>query len=75
MESTVQLTNALERIDNPILVILLIALAVAVAALWRAYLKATTATYELAVETVGTLKDIANRLDDIEHTVKHGKTN
>lgn len=60
------LNSALERIDNPILVILLVALLVAIVFLWRAYQAAQQRMYALAVETVGSLKDINARLDSLD---------
>ena len=56
--------SALERIENPILVILLIVLMVGIIALWMQYQKAQQRLYELAIETVGSLKDLNQRLGD-----------
>lgn len=58
--------NALERIENPILIILLCVLLVAVIALWYQYTQAQKRLYELAVETVGALKDLNTRLGDLD---------
>jgi O-antigen/teichoic acid export membrane protein len=60
------LNSALERIDNPILIILLVALLVAIVFLWRAYQHAQQRMYALAVETVGSLKDLTARLESID---------
>lgn len=64
-----QINNALEKIENPILIILLVALLVAIVFLWRAYQSASERTYLLAVETVGALKDLVNRLENIENSI------
>lgn len=64
------LNSALERIDNPILVILLVALLVAIVFLWRAYQAANQRAYALALETVGSLKDINNRLDSMDERLE-----
>ena len=65
-----EINNALERIENPILVILLVALLIAIIFLWRAYQSAMERTYALAVETVGALKDLNARLENIDEAIQ-----
>lgn len=63
MEQTTIL--ALERISNPILTILLGVLMIAIVALWLQYQSVQKRLYELAIETVGALKDTNTRLANI----------
>ena len=60
-----QITGALERIENPILIILLAVLMLGIVMLWWQYNKVQTRLYDLAVETVGALKDTNSRLSDL----------
>lgn len=54
--------NALERVDNPILIILLVVLIGGIIAVFNLYRIAQRNLYDLAVETVGVLKDLNTRL-------------
>ena len=60
--------NALERVDNPILIILLVVLITSNIAVFKLYLTSQHNLYELAVETVGVLKDLNTRLAKRENT-------
>lgn len=60
-----QTVNALERVDNPILVILLVVLITSNAVVFNMYRIAVRDLMSLAVETVGTLKDLNTRLAEI----------
>lgn len=59
--------NALERVDNPILIILLVVLITSNIAVFNLYRIAQRNLYELAVETVGVLKDLNTRLAQREN--------
>lgn len=67
-----QVANALERIENPILVILLVVLMVACVALWmelRASRKLVPEYIAAVTNTNAVLQNMAQRLDDIEEAV------
>ncbi len=71
-----QVVNALERIENPILIILLVVLMVACVALWMELRAARKQQLELLPEyiaavtnTNAVLQNMAQRLDDIEEAV------
>lgn len=71
MESNI--TNSLERIDNPILVILLAVLLLSNVYTVRMYQVQVKRTYELAVEMVGYMKDLNHQLGNIARYVQNGK--
>lgn len=62
MEQTATINSALERIDNPILIILIAVLMMAVVALWFQSKGDRQKLYDLAVETIGAIKDTNTRL-------------
>ena len=71
-----QAVNALERIENPILILLLVALMTACVALWFALRAALKQQLEILPEyipavtnTNAVLQNMAQRLDDIEEAV------
>lgn len=72
MESKI-MSNALERIENPILVILLMVLVTAVVLLWRWNMAMQNRMMELLVQNVqvvtnlnATLANMAERLENVE---------
>jgi len=63
--------QALERIENPILIILLAVLLAGVVAMWRKDLKKDAILRDLLVESIGAIKDINTtllRLKDADQT-------
>ncbi len=65
-----QTLNSLEQIENPILALLLIVLIVAHIFQYRERTKLQERLYVIATESVGAIKDIAVRLEEIEDKLK-----
>jgi hypothetical protein len=61
-----QAINNLEQIENPILALLLIVLIVAHIFQYRERTKLQERLYIIATESVGAIKDVTTRLEDIE---------
>lgn len=73
MEPNVVVSNALERIENPILIILLVVVLTDVVVLWRQYQTLQNRMMELLVQNVqvvtnlnATLANMAERLESVE---------
>lgn len=62
------ITNALERIDNPILLLLLAVLVFAIVFLWKHYVKREQMLTEVAISAVGGLKDINAAIGGFKET-------
>ena len=82
MEQTATINSALERIENPILIILIAVLMMAVVALWFQSKSDRQKLYDLAIETIGAIKDTNTRMgtaDDrmerIEATINNISSN
>jgi LPS O-antigen subunit length determinant protein (WzzB/FepE family) len=72
-----QAANALERIQNPILIILLVVLMLAVSVLWYSYIKMQKTLMDTLVQNIqaitnlnGTLSNMRERLDGIEEQLQ-----
>ncbi len=66
MEQTATINNALERIENPILIILIAVLLLAVVALWFQSKSDRQKLYDLAIETIGAIKDTNTRMGTVD---------
>lgn len=73
MEPNVVVSNALERIENPILIILLVVVLTDVVVLWRQYQTLQNRMMELLVQNVqvvtnlnATLANMSERLESVE---------
>jgi hypothetical protein len=61
-----QIHNSLEQIQNPILVILLGVLMLAVAALWLRDAKSRELLVEMLMENIGAIKDVNTKLTSVD---------